>query len=137
MSVLLGALRMGRAQAESRMTETVRVGVLDRQTDPDTFDVVQVLDVVYQGPARWKPASTQPADREVASQYGPLGALEVHLPSGTEGVAPDMRVVVDASTADASLVGRVARIKGFPVAGQTTAARFPCEETGEQIEVGS
>lgn len=136
---LLGVLGMGRQFANSRMTETVRVGTLTETTDPDTLDPVQVFEPVYgEGAtapnARMKFVTQTIAERDAASQLVAVQTSEVHLPSGTLGITTDMRVIVDASTADAGLVGRVFRIKGFPHAGQTTAARFAVEETGEQIQ---
>jgi hypothetical protein len=124
---------MGRAQAEARMTETVRIGWLDEGTDPVTLDPIQTLDVVYDGRARVKFPSMNEVEVDAGGQLIVKQDAELHLPSGTTGVTPDMRAVVDASTADAALVGRVFRVKGRPTAGQTTASRYACEETGETI----
>jgi hypothetical protein len=129
---------MGRRQAEARMTETVRIGRLEEGTDPVTLDPIQTLDVVYDGKGRIKFPSMNEVEVDAGGQLVVKQDLELHLPSGTVGVTPDMRAVVDASTADPALVGRVFRVKGRPAAGQTTAARFPLEETGETItEEGS
>jgi hypothetical protein len=120
--------------ANARMTETVRVGILTEDVDPETLDPINTLDVEYDGPARvsWKTYTVQqttPGDQPAA-----LSTPILSLPSGTLGVTVDMRVVVDASTADAAMVGRTFRIKGLPQSGQTTALRFPLEEAGEVIE---
>lgn len=127
---------MGRKMAEGRMTETVRVGVLTEGTD-DNLDPHNTFDVEYTGMARvsWNTYTVQqttPGDQVVA-----LTTPILSLPSGTLGITVDMRAVVDASTADTSLVGRTFRIKGLPQSGQTTALRFPLEESGEVIEEAS
>jgi hypothetical protein len=128
---------MGRNMANARMTETVRVGVLTEGVDEDTLDPITSFTSEYEGPARvsWKTYTVQqttPGDQPTA-----LSTPILSLPSGTLGVTVDMRVVVDASTADAAMVGRTFRIKGLPQSGQTTALRFPLEEAGEVIEEAS
>lgn len=135
MSVLLGTLGMGRAHALARMTETVRIGTLTTEDEPDreTLDPIVTFDWVYTGPARMKFITQTLSERDAAGQPIAIQSLELHVPSQTVGIVTDMYAVIDASTADTSLVGRVFRIKGLPQAGQTTAARFPVEETGETI----
>lgn len=123
-----------RAHALSRMTQTWRIGTLTEGTDPITNDPIQTLDVVYDGPGRfkagvWTTSEPEPGGQPIAQQ-----SAELHLPSGTVGVEVDMRAVCDACPEDPALVGRVLRIKGRPAAGQTTAARFPVEDAGELIE---
>lgn len=137
MTLLLGTLAMGRVQANARMTETVRVGVLVEGVDADTLDPTNLFDVEYDGPARvsWRTYTTQQTD--AAGQPTALTTPILHLPSGTLGITVDMRVIVDSSSADDSLAGRTFRIKGLPQSGQTTALRFPLEESGEEIEEGS
>lgn len=132
---LLGVLGMGRKMANARMTETVRIGTLTYGDVPEgEIDPEQVFEVEYEGPARvsWNTYTVQqttPGDQPVA-----LSTPILSIPSGTFDVTVDMRAVVDASTADLSLVGRTFRIKGLPQSGQTTALRYPLEESGEVIE---
>jgi hypothetical protein len=123
-----------RAEAESRMTETVRVGVLTEDTDPDTLDVVKILTPVYEGKARIRFPQNPSGEVDAAGQLIVKQDSILSLPWGTPGVVPDMRAVIDASTQDGSLAGRVFRVKGFAAAGQTTATRFTVEETGEVIQ---
>jgi hypothetical protein len=135
---LIGVLGMARNVANKRMTETVRVGPLELVSDPDTLEVEGMLTPVYSGEARVKFPYSTVSEREAAAQ--PVAAQDIilSLPGGVAyTIAPDMRVVVDASTADAGLVGRVFRVKGRPISGQTSAARYPVEETGEEISEGS
>lgn len=134
---LTGVLGMGRNVAEARMTETWRIGTITETTEPDTYDVVQVLDAVYDGPARYKPEGTVPQVREAAGRLVTEQGPELHLPAGTSGVEIDMVAVCDACPDDASMVGMVVRIAGRPSRGQVTAARFKVTLTGEQLAEGS
>lgn len=129
---IAAALPELRAAAVSRMTETVRVGLLVEGTD-ENFDVIHTLEVAYDGVGRLKFNQLASSDVDAGGQPVVKEGSVLSLPSGTEGITPDMRVVVDESTADGSLVGRVFRVKGFAAAGQTTANRWTVEETGERI----
>lgn len=132
---LAAALPSLRAEAESRMTEVVRIGVLVETEDLDTLEVVQFLDpVVYDGKARIRFPQNPNAEVDAAGQLVVKQDAILSIPAQTPGVLVDMRAVIDASTADTALPGRVVRIKGFAASGQTTATRFTVEETGEQIE---
>lgn len=127
------ALPFLRAEAEGRMTQTWRIGVLTEDSDED-FDVVSEFDVVYDGPGRLKSvAATAVSEAEPGAQFVAVQTLELHLPAGTEGIEVDMRALCTACPEDAAQVGRVVRIKGRPTTGQVTAARFTVEATGEQI----
>lgn len=123
-----------RAEAESRMSQTWRVGTVTETTDPDTYAVVKVLEAVYDGQARFKPEGTVPRAREVGGQFVTLQEPELHLPAGTVGVEVGMYAVCDACPEDPALVGMVVRVASRPSRGQVTAARFRVELTGEQIE---
>lgn len=132
------ALPFFRSEATARMTQTWRIGYLIESTDPITFDPIQILDEVYEGPGRLKSVqATSVSEPVVAGQVLAVHTLELHLPVGTTGIIVDMRAVCVACPEDQAMVGRVVRIKGQPTVGQVTAARFPCEESNEVIEVGS
>lgn len=137
MTLLGGALGMGRAQAESRMTQTWEIGTLMESTDPVTFDVTHVLDVVYDGPGRYRSQTWTTSEPMPGKQLVSVQSEELHLPAGTSGITVDMRAVCTACPEDASLVGKVLRVKGRPSQGQVTSARFPVEDIDEWIEVGS
>lgn len=127
-----------RSEAAARMTQTWRIGDLVEDSDPVTFDPIQVLDEVYEGPGRLKSVQATSVGEPVAGgQILAVQTLELHLPVGTTGITPDMRAVCVACPEDAGMVGKVVRIKGQPTTGQVTAARFSCEESGEVIEEGS
>lgn len=129
-----------RSEASARMTQTWRIGYLIESTDPVTFDPIQVLDEVYEGPGRLKSVqATSVSEPVVAGQILAVQTLELHLPIGTTGIVADMRAVCVGSPPkeDPTMVGKVVRIKGQPTVGQVTAARFPVDESNEVIEVGS
>ncbi|MFZ4843950.1 DUF6093 family protein [Mycetocola saprophilus] len=121
---------MGRRLAVARMSETVEIGVeVEGPPDPVTLEPTNVMEVHYRGPARWKYPNLASFDRNAGGQQFTEQTLMVHLPTGaaTE-VATDDTVIVTASTADTSLIGRRGRIAGRPQSGQTTAHRYPVEE---------
>lgn len=133
---LLGVLGMGRAQARARMTETVRIGTLEETTPPGSLDVVKVLTVAYEGPARIKFTATGAGvrDAEAGGQLVAVQKPECHIPSGSVGVRTGMFGVVDSSLADPALAGFTFRIEGHPEMGQTTALRFPITASSEEYE---
>ena len=131
MSLLTGALDMGRARAEARFTETVTFyRVTGTHSDPVTYeDVEDRLDIHVDIPARMKLSTLTVSERTIPGQQIAVQAPEVHVPVGaTPNVKVDDYCIVTASTADASLVNRKMRVAGKPQAGQTTAHRFPVRE---------
>ena len=131
MSVLLGALNVGRSRAESRMTETVTFyRVTGTHRDPDTLlDVEDRLDLHVGIPARMKLSTLTVSERNIPGQQIAVQSPEVHVPVGaTPNVKVDDYCIVTASTADASLVNRKMRVAGKPQAGQVTAHRYPVSE---------
>ena len=125
-----------RSEANARMTQTWRIGTLVEAEDPATFDTIQTIEAVYTGIARFK-AGTGASEPSPGGQPIAQQSAELHLPSGTPGIDVDMVAVCDACPEDASLVGRVVRIKGRPAAGQTTSNRYPVSDEGLVIVEGS
>lgn len=132
-----GTVGLGRRWAESRMTQTWRIGTITDGTDPVTLDPIRVFDAVYDGPARFKPEGTAPQSMVVAGQVLVEQTPELHVPAGTTGVEVGMLAVCDACPEDDSLVGVVVKIESRPTRGQVTAARMRVSLTGEQIVEGS
>jgi hypothetical protein len=131
-SIVSGVLGMGRRFSELRMTETVTVGLYTDGTDPVTGDPTRVLSVTnYSGVGQIKYPSLSVSESDGAGQQ--VASADVVLKVPVES-APDVRagdeVLVSASTADGSLVGRRFRVKAWPQtqSGQVTAHRFPLEE---------
>ena len=120
-----------RAEAESRMTETVTVGLFRDKTDETTGDPIRVLIVErYSGPARirW-------TGRGVTNAPGPSMPVTVQepvlsIPHGSPRLFDRDEVLIVSSTTDPILPGRRLAIQGDAIAGQTTAARYPLTELG-------
>lgn len=120
-----------RAEALSRMTETVTVGLFRDGTDPDTLEPVRVLvDHRYTGPARirW-------TGRGVTNANGPAMPVTVQepvlsIPFGSPRLFDRDEVHITASADDQMLVGRRLAIQGDAIAGQVSAHRYPLTELG-------
>lgn len=123
------ALADGRASAEARMTETVAVGLYADDVDSNGNATRTLLVERYAGIGRIKLETLAVSDRSEPDQafveQDPLLGIPTSSPALHEGD----EVLVIASTADPSLVGRRYRIAGTPQAGQTTAHRYPMKET--------
>lgn len=129
MSILIGTLRMGRAQAEARMLDTCKVEHDTGETTRVGLKDVPVYDTVYTGKCRVKGAGTQPRITGLAGQNIAIEKPELHLPIATSGnVRTGDRVTVtavDADAGDAALVDKVMFIDGDALDSQATARRFP------------
>lgn len=118
-----------RAQAESRMTETVRIGREVDGFDPLTGDASVELDPIrYVGKGRVRFPSyaveqASPVSQPVASQI-----VVVSIPVGVATVYKGDVVEVTASTADGGVIGRRFTVTGQPLVGQVTAYRIPVKE---------
>ena len=135
MKGLDAVLARGRAAAEARMRETVR---LYRQ-DPDTFDRATGTTVpgqqhgLYSGKAQVKPiAQASGEDVQAGEREVRLLEYEVSLPWGTplpEGVRirPGMRIEVLESP-DARMLGLVLWVTGTQYGDQATAWRITTED---------
>lgn len=119
-----------RAQAESRMRDTVQVGIYKDVTDETTGDPTRVLVTGrYAGKARIRWGS-----REVTNTNAPAMPVTVQepylsVPFGTARFFDGDEVLCTGSD-DPILVGRVFRVQGDAVAGQVTAYKYPMEELG-------
>lgn len=129
MSLLGGALGMGRAQAVARFTETFKAYTVTRVLDNDTGLYVDTEVTVYAAVVgRVKLPTMTVSERDQGAQAPAIQDVHVHVAVGsTPNVTVDVMWRVTASSADSSLVGRVFRTKGLPQAGQVTAWRYPVE----------
>ena len=131
--MLTGALAMGRAQANARMTETVTVTTTTPGTvmDESTGTYPDVIVSHYEGPnsdhrARVKFPTLTVSEQTPGGQTIAVQDVMLSLPVGfSSAVRVDDIVTVTGSTIDPDLIGRTFRIKGVAQAGQTTAHRFP------------
>lgn len=104
----------------------VTTGVIpDGEIDPVDVETIVHGDI----PGLLKSHTIQVSDREAAGQL--VGVQQLMVKVGVDST-PDVReghfCRCTASTVDASLVGRVVRIAGWPQGGQTTSHRYPVEE---------
>lgn len=119
-----------RAEAESRMTETITVGLFEDGTDETTGDPIRVPMVVrYTGPARirW-------TGRGVTNANAPAMPVTVQepvlsIPFGSPRLLDRDEVHIIASP-DPILAGRRVYIQGDAIAGQVTSHRYPLSELG-------
>ena len=128
MSVLLGTLGLGRAQAEARFTETFKVFTESRVLNESTgVYVTSETAVVASVAGRVKFPTLTVAERDQGAQSPAVQDVTVHVAVGSVSAPVGSFWRVLSSDADPSLVGRVFRTKGAPQAGQVTAHRFPVE----------
>lgn len=118
-----------RAEAESRMTESVTVGRFELKRDPGSLDTVLTLvETFYTGIARVKFPYASTAAKNPAGQQLVETNIVLSLPAWSQLMPVGTGVRVDGSSADESLVGRMFRVEGPAQAGQTTAHRYPVVE---------
>lgn len=128
-------LAAGRAAAEARMRDTVRLysqadGTFDRTTGTTTPGAKTTL---YEGIARVKPiAQAAGEDVQAGSREVRLLEYQVALPAGTQlasgtRVLPGMQVEVLASP-DARMIGLVLWVTGANFGDQATAWRLITED---------
>lgn len=125
---IAAALPLLRAEANSRMSETVVVGKFTDGTDPVTLEPSRVLEqerYTGMGRIRWN-------SREVSNSQAtgsPVAMQEPYLsvPFGTARFFTGDEVECSASP-DPLLVGRRFKVSGNATAGQVSAYRYPLEE---------
>lgn len=125
---LAGLVGRGRAAALSRMTDTIkatRPGATT--TDPTTGAVSTSSATVYEGPGRWKAATTIPSADEVGTSDRVRTSGEVHLPVGPYKPLPGDVLECTGCVLDANLVGRKTVVRSLVGGSQVTAYRIPIE----------
>lgn len=123
------ALARGRARANEGMTETIRAGLWQDGTDPETGSATRVLLTErYHGPAQVKYDSMTVSVSDEPAQRVPSQSLMVKVPTSAALLPEGDEIVVEASTVDASLVLRRYRVGGAPQSGQVTSHRYPVKE---------
>jgi hypothetical protein len=135
MSLLDAALAAGRAEAEARMRDTVRLYT----QAPDTFNrstgttTPGAQTTLYAGKARVKAiAQSTGEEKESGEREVVVREYEVHLPwatplPGGTRVLPGARVEVTASL-DARMAGLVLWVSGAAFSAQSTAWRIRTED---------
>lgn len=123
------ALTLGRAMAERRMTETVKVGKLDLKSDETTNKPSKSIPSPrYADKGRIKYESLAVSERDGPGQPVSTQTPFLSVPTGTALFPEGDAVQVTASLVDGALVDRWYRIAGAPQAGQTTSLRYPLTE---------
>lgn len=125
---LSSLLARGRAAALSLMTDTIkatRPGATT--TDPTTGAVSTAGATVYEGPGRWKPATTIPSADEVATSDRVRTGGQVHLPVGAYQPLPGDILECTGCPLDPNLVGRKTVVRSLVGGSQVTAYRIPIE----------
>lgn len=118
-----------RAEAESRMSETVTVGRWENTRPHGQLDPVATLvETYYSGIARVKFPYATSLSKVPAGQQLVETSIILSLPAESVTVPTGAIVRVDSSSFDATLVGRMLRVDGQAQAGQTTAHRYPVVE---------
>ena len=133
MTMLAGALALGRGHASTLFTETLQFFAHGAVTiNPETLAETATDTVLFTVPGRIKFLSMNsltPTEVETSGQVIAVqNTFAVVAVGSTPDVAADHFVRVTASTADSTLVGRVFRVTGLPQSGQVTAHRYPIEE---------
>lgn len=122
-------LAAGREEAESRMSETVTIGLFKLERAPGSLDTAWVLkQSYYSGRARIKYPYATSLSKAPAGQQIEETSIVVSIPHGSANIPSGAMVRVDVSTVDSRLVGRMLRVEGRAQAGQTTAHRYPVVE---------
>ncbi len=118
-----------RAQAESLMVDTVtivRPGATI--TDPETGQVSTLGLTVYQGAARWKPATTASLADAVGTAQLVTTPGALHLPVGTYQPEPGDVATCTGCQLDPAQVGRKVRLAARFGGTQVTQYRIAFEE---------
>lgn len=127
-SDISAALPTLRAEAESRMSESVTVGSFEDGTDPETGDPSRVLvDERYTGVGRIRWNSREVSNSQATGSPAAMQEPYLSVPFGTARFFTDDEVECVASS-DPLLVGRRFKVSGGASAGQVTAYRYPLEE---------
>ena len=130
---IAAALPRLRSQAESMMTDTVRVErATGTQTmDPDTLEMVDDYATVYEDRARVQRSGQLSPHESVAGEveFG-VNALMVQLPLSALGIRKNDRVTVTAvgPLSDPDLVGLVATVQANLTKTHATKRTLVCEE---------
>lgn len=117
-----------RAEAVSRMTDTVTAGLYTDGTDETTGDPTRVLvSERYAGVARLRLPSQNVTNAQAPSMPVAVQEPTLSIPWGSPRLFIGDEVLVTGSD-DPVLVGRRFRIQGNAQAGQTTAHRYPLQD---------
>lgn len=115
-----------RAAALSLMTDTIkatRPGLVS--TDASTGVVSAAVSTVYEGPGRWKAATTDPTGDEAGLSERTRTSGEVHLPVGAYVPLPGDVLECTGCPLDPNMIGRKTVVQSKVGGSQITAYRIP------------
>lgn len=122
-----GVLGMGRAMAESRMTDTCKITRVGSKTlNEGTGTYTPSVVTVFTGACRIKSGSGV-SQVDAGSGLVVVSQVELHLPVTAAGVLPGDMVEVTGSVTRSEQVGRVFRVVAAFDGSQTTALRYRVE----------
>lgn len=130
MSIVAGALSLGRAHASMLFTETLEFFAESGVTiDPVSLAETNSKTVLYTVAGRIKFPNVNSSEIKTSGQViasqSPIAIVAV---GATPNVAADHFVKVIASSVDVSLIGKTFRVTGLAQSGQVTAHRYQLEE---------
>lgn len=124
------ALAAGRSAALQLMRDTC---LIERKTgettDPDTLEIVEMWETVYEGVCRVKPRSSREA--EWGEQEVTLHQYSVHLPWDAAPAVQRVDRFTTLTSDDAWLLGRHLEVIAISHAGTSTARRILIEDRQE------
>ena len=126
------AVAQGRAAAESLMTDVVRLErVTGQAPDPDTLEMVDTFETVYEGKGRvQRSGQLSPSERVSGEVEFGINALLVQLPLSAVGIKKGCRakVVAVAPGSDPDLLGVTATVAANLTKSHPTKRTLVCEE---------
>jgi hypothetical protein len=126
--VSLDAIARGQAFAESRMFDTCVIRrVTGQVTDPDTNEVVDTLEDVYEGRCRFQQSDIDPTQATVGEDFTLLQRMVVQLPMAAIGFQTD-DVVECLTSHDPDLPGRRFFVRALAHKTEATARRLQLRE---------
>jgi hypothetical protein len=133
---VMDAVMRGRRAAERNMTDrcVIRRPTGETTTDPVTYEVTPVYEVVYEGRCKYQTYQAYESSRESAGATVTTQRSTLHLPVGALRTLPG-DVVTCVASVDPLMVGSSARIaQEAPSKSHATAYRvFIDENIGEEV----
>lgn len=124
MSAITAAIR-GRIAAERLMVDTCTIRrATGETTDPDRGKVVDTYTTIYSGICKVAQSAPSGSPVSVGEAQVLQQTLQLHLPASVVAPLDDDEVTIDTSLLDATLPGKVFRLRGIPNKSFLTARRW-------------
>lgn len=122
------AIERGRINAESLMTDTLRLDRPTGRTVRVDGETVPEVETVWSGLGKVQSHQAYPSQPEVGGGTVTLATFEVHIPASVRLPVLVDDVFVVESSRDENLAGTRLRVRVDPAKTWRTARRFNCEE---------